>query len=844
MRKNYTYNCDKCTFGSNNKTYYDRHVRTHIVYKYNCEECKYKTDSEKEFGRHTRAHKNDKNKYYCCEFMCGYSSLNMIGLTRHMLNMHGKETYKHNCEICEYGTNNKIHYDRHVNNHEKRYKCDENDCDYETNSNIDLYNHKRDDHNIIMFDYVCCDNTCDYRTNYINEYNDHLLTHPTTIQKNPLYGCNIEGCDNKYNYPGGVARHKITSHKINVNYIKCNFSNCTYKCIFPYQMKNHEAAMHNVMSNLIVCDISECTKTFNTTSALDKHKKTYHKIGVVYIFCDIPNCPFKCMYPNELVIHKKSHENRNKIVPITYKYICDICDHKTNVQRDHERHVRDHKNNKTYYCCEPICGFSVPNIISFINHMKNHHGKIIYKYNCDKCDQGFNNKKEYNKHIKSHIEKKYKCNIVGCLFETDNQREYTTHNVNHNFKKYKCNIEDCDFESDIHKQYIRHMNHHEKNHKKYYCCEMMCSYNTFTFNEIKGHVYDIHDKEIYKYNCVICDCGIDNKDEYEEHLREHNIKKYKYKCDTHMCDYETNNMKDYNDHIKECKDGHKKYYCYEMMCSFNTFNLDSMIRHVRHYHDVEMYKFSCTKCLFETNVERIYDRHVNNLDHGTNKCDFCLEFKHSKNQYKDTQGIHSVCRVCYRKATGKNSRKETIWSNYIDKKLGTNYLLGSDKSIRSLGGCQLYRPDKIYSSLHLVEIDECDEFQHSHGTDYTCDEFRILEIYHTDGIKGKIMTVIRFNPDNYKAPDGYTKKKAQERLDIMIALKRKLRQIHGQSTTHNASSLNPTTEIDKIYTYYLFYDMDNDLITQRMQHNMIYDMDDVKNLENTSPIILNNDDII
>ena len=50
--------------------------------------------------------------------------------------------------------------------------------------------------------------------------------------------------------------------------------------------------------------------------------------------------------------------------------------------------------------------------------------------------------------------------------------------------------------------------------------------------------------------------------------------------------------------------------------------------------------------------------------------------------------------------------------------------------MRTLGGCSLKRPDKLYASSDLVEVDECDEHQHKRENgDYTCDEKRLTELY-------------------------------------------------------------------------------------------------------------------
>ena len=153
-----------------------------------------------------------------------------------------------------------------------------------------------------------------------------------------------------------------------------------------------------------------------------------------------------------------------------------------------------------------------------------------------------------------------------------------------------------------------------------------------------------------------------------------------------------------------------------------------------------------------------------------------------------------------------------MWSDYLDKHIGTEYLLGNDTNLKAMGGCQLYRPDKLYNGLNLVELDECDEHQHSYGNgSYACDEKRILDIYEEDGILGKNMVVIRWNPDYYIVPEGYTKKNRKERLELHVKLKQYLRK---------------NIPYSKIHVFYMFYDEDNPNICQNIEKTMIYDESD------------------
>ena len=230
-----------------------------------------------------------------------------------------------------------------------------------------------------------------------------------------------------------------------------------------------------------------------------------------------------------------------------------------------------------------------------------------------------------------------------------------------------------------------------------------------------------------------------------------------------------------------------------------------MKSHKSNVHDIDVTWYPCDvegcEDKFKSNSD--LKRHKSNVhDIGDHNCNICLRNRNSSIKHENM----NICRDCYKRMTGKSSRIEHIWSDYIDKHIGTDYLLSNDKSLKHNGGCSLRRPDKMYTGIELVEIDECDENQHLYANgDYTCDENRISEIY--DEIDGKKLVVIRWNPDNYKVPDGYTKKNRKERLELMVKFKKHVRK-------------NPPSDI--IHIYYMFYDQNNPRISKNYPSTLIY----------------------
>ena len=322
---------------------------------------------------------------------------------------------------------------------------------------------------------------------------------------------------------------------------------------------------------------------------------------------------------------------------------------------------------------------------------------------------------------------------------------------------------------------------------KIYRCDVDGCEKKFKRNgTLKQHKADVHDINVKWYRCDVDGCNerFKQKGALKTHKAfVHDINVKWFHCDVDGCNEKFKQNGTLKQHKADVHDINVKWFhCDVDGCNEKFKKNGHLKRHKEFVHDI-----------------------------GIHKCGFCYFNRNSHISYTDHTGNHKICRKCYKKATGKESRIEHIWSDYIDKELGTEFLSSNDKSLKSNGGCSSYRPDKLYIGIEKVEIDECDEKQHkAKNGNYSCDEKRISDMY--DEFDGKCLVVTRWNPDNYKVPSGYTKKKIQQRLDLFIKLKRKLRK---------------KKHTDKIHIYYMFYDMDSPRISQRLPHTMIYDETDI-----------------
>ena len=358
-------------------------------------------------------------------------------------------------------------------------------------------------------------------------------------------------------------------------------------------------------------------------------------------------------------------------------------------------------------------------------------------------------------------------------------------------KHYRCDIDKCGktFKRKYHLK-IHKANVHNIGVKWHYCDIDGCKERFKQNSNLKQHQSNVHNIGVKWHYCDVDGCNARFKQKGNLKIHKayvHNIGVNWNCCDIDGCKERFKQKGSLKIHQSNVHDiGVKWHYCDVDGCKERFKQKGHLKRHQSYVHDIGKYN-----------------------------CDFCYCNRNSHILYTDNTGKHKICRKCYKKTTGKESRIEHIWSDYIDKEIGTEFLSSNDKSLKSNGGCSSYRPDKLYIGIEKVEIDECDEKQHKvKNGNYSCDEKRISDMY--DEFDGKDLVVTRWNPDNYKVPSGYTKKNRKERLYLFVKLKKKLR-----TKKHT----------DKIHIYYMFYDIDNPRISKRLPHTMIYDETDIDKIQ-------------
>ena len=362
------------------------------------------------------------------------------------------------------------------------------------------------------------------------------------------------------------------------------------------------------------------------------------------------------------------------------------------------------------------------------------------------------------------------------------------------------------------------------------CDQPDCTGRFKTAGTLKRHKAAIHDLDVTWHACDQSDCTgrFKTAGELKQHKAHvHNLDVTWHACDHPDCTERFKAAGTLKTHKAHAHDLDVTWHaCDHPDCTVRCKRAGDLKSHKAAIHDLDVTWHACdqpdcTVRFKEAGNLKSHKAHVHDI--GDFVCEYCCGNRNSKIVHDDTnKGQVHICRACFRKAVGKDSRIELEWSDYVDRELGTDFLISNDKSLRSQGGCSRRRPDKFYASSDGVEVDECDEYQHTRtgSSDYTCDESRLSEIYDEPAICGKPMVVIRWNPHSYTAPDGAPRYDKRQRLALFVALKRRLRERSARDDTR-----------PKIEVFYMFYDRSNPLICKSLPVHFVNTWADLEQIK-------------
>jgi hypothetical protein len=361
--------------------------------------------------------------------------------------------------------------------------------------------------------------------------------------------------------------------------------------------------------------------------------------------------------------------------------------------------------------------------------------------------------------------------------------------------------------------------------KIFKCTEKNCDYECKSNGNLKRHLWQVHsigEGKIIKCNEKDCDYECKSDSSLKRHLWQvHSIGEGKiFKCTEKNCDYECKskgNLKIHLWQVHSIGEG-KIFKCNERDCDYECKSNGNLKTHLWQVHSIGEGKiFKCTEknCDYECKLNGSLKTHLSGVhDIGDYECQICFKmvFKllpdfDNPNVNNRKEIIKNACRNCFKEITGYTSRAEKQMIEYIQQdKYISPYIYSKDKILKGASCNTKRRPDLVISSTEeLVIVIECDEKQHQ-SYNASCEMGRMDEIL--DELKGCRTIFIRWNPDYCKYNGIRLSKTRDNRL---IELKELILNLIKNNWTD-----------DYTMVYYMYYNEDNEAITNRHKFKLLY----------------------
>ena len=325
-------------------------------------------DNVLDFGEEEEPEMDGEKNIECIE--CEFKTNRRSNYNRHIKTVHN--LVRHACNSCDKYFTDRCSLARHVNSvHQKvSFECDSCTLSFTRMSNLKA--HIRASHMKIKLKCPECE--------YNADTNQTLKRHIEAKHSNRTYICSVNGCDFRTGSKIYLKGHFSHVHEKSAHI--CKEPGCDYTSMTDEALKHHVKAEH--LGVRVTC--THCGLQVRSRSSLLNHIRVVH-MNLIQV-CKI--CGYKCRSKSELNVHNQAEH-------LGIIHSCEICEYTSKRKAKLNNHIKSVHEGVRYNCTELNCGFQATTSFNLKRHVGIvHRGERV---SCKMCDYSTSQMVHMKKHM-------------------------------------------------------------------------------------------------------------------------------------------------------------------------------------------------------------------------------------------------------------------------------------------------------------------------------------------------------------------------------------------------------------------------------------------------------------